>query len=186
MGRLYGYARVSTTDQAEALQQQRAALESAGCSVIREEQQSGTTRQGREELERLLEFIDAGDTLVVWKLDRLARSVLDTAQIVRELQDKGAALKIVDQNIDTATATGRAFLDMLSVFAEFETNLRKERQRAGIERAKKEGKYTGRKKALSHKQVLDIKDRLAAGETKTALAQEFKVTRKTLYAAISG
>ena len=127
---LYGYARVSTLDQDLTIQQ--AALKAAGCEVIRAEKASGTRRDGRSELQVLLDFVHAGDTLVVTRIDRLARSLKDLQDIVHELKAKGVALKATEQPVDTGTAAGKAFLDMLGVFAEFETNLRRERQLEGI------------------------------------------------------
>ena len=139
---VYGYARVSTTDQ--SLDIQIAALKAAGCEKIRSEKVSGTSTNGRQELKTLLEFIDAGDVLMVTRIDRLARSIGDLQDIVRALKAKGVALRATEQPIDTSTAAGKAFLDMLGVFAEFETNLRKERQMEGIAKAKAAGVYKGR------------------------------------------
>lgn len=139
---LYGYARVSTTDQDLGLQE--AALRAAGCDVIRTEKKSGTTREGRTELATLLDFLRAGDTLVVTRVDRLARSIGDLQDVVRALKAKGVALRATEQPIDTSTAAGKAFLDMLGVFAEFETNLRRERQMEGIAAAKARGVYKGK------------------------------------------
>ena len=129
---LYGYARVSTIDQDLGLQE--AALQSAGCEVIRAEKVTGSTREGRVELATLLDFLRKGDTLVVTRVDRLARSIGDLQDVVRALKGKGCALKATEQPIDTSTAAGKAFLDMLGVFAEFETNLRRERQMEGYRR----------------------------------------------------
>jgi DNA invertase Pin-like site-specific DNA recombinase len=117
---IYGYARVSTLDQDFSIQ--HAALKTAGCEVIRAEQASGTGRDGRTELQALLEFLRAGDTLVVTRIDGLARSLKDLQDIVHELKAMGVALKATEQPVDTGTAAGKAFLDMLGVFAEFETN----------------------------------------------------------------
>ncbi|MCP1546751.1 recombinase family protein [Methylorubrum extorquens] len=139
---LYGYARVSTTDQDLGLQE--AALRAAGCDVIRTEKKSGTTREGRTELATLLDFLRAGDTLVVTRVDRLARSIGDLQDVVRALKAKGVALRATEQPIDTSTAAGKAFLDMLGLFAEFETNLRRERQMEGIAAAKARGVYKGK------------------------------------------
>jgi DNA invertase Pin-like site-specific DNA recombinase len=133
----YGYARVSTTDQDLTIQVE--ALRKAGCEVIREEKRSGTSREGRGELDTLLQFLRAGDTLMITRIDRLARSIGDLQDIVRALKAKGIALKATEQSIDTDTAAGKAFLDMLGVFAEFETNLRKERQLEGIPRQSRLG-----------------------------------------------
>src|SRR5215469_8124763 len=143
---LYGYARVSTIDQ--DLSTQRAALKAAGCEVIRAEKVSGSRRDGRTELQVLLDFLREGDTLVVTRIDRLARSVKDLQDLVHELKARGVKLKATEQPIDTGTAAGKAFLDMLGVFAEFETNLRKERQMEGIAAAKSRGVYRGRKATI--------------------------------------
>ena len=139
---VYGYARVSTIDQ--SLDIQIAALKTIGCEKVRSEKQSGTTTNGRQELKTLLEFIDAGDVLMITRIDRPARSIGDLQDIVRALKAKGVALRALEQPIDTSTAAGKAFLDMLGVFAEFETNLRKERQMEGIAKAKAAGVYKGR------------------------------------------
>lgn len=139
---VYGYARVSSNDQNTEVQE--LALRKAGCDIIRSEKASGTSRKNRTELKTLLDFIRKDDVLVVTRIDRLARSVADLQSIVSELKAKGASLRCVEQPVDTGTATGKAFLDMLGVFAEFETNLRRERQMEGIAKAKVEGRYTGR------------------------------------------
>ena len=108
---IYGYARVSTLDQDLGLQ--HAALKAAGCKVVRAEKVSGTRRDGRTELQVLLDFVQHGDTLVVTRIDRLARSMKDLQDIVHELKQKGVALRATEQPVDTSTATGKAFLDML-------------------------------------------------------------------------
>src|SRR5271163_326913 len=146
-----GYARVSTVDQ--DLELQRAALKAAGCTVIREEKVSGTSTQGRAELRTVLDFLQKGDTLIVTRIDRLARSIGDLQDIVRELGKKRATLKATEQPIDTSTAAGKCFLDMLGVFAEFETNLRKERQLEGISAAKAKGVYKGRPATIDASKV---------------------------------
>ena len=131
---LYGYARVSTTDQDLGVQED--ALRAAGCQVVRFEKVTGTTREGHTQLATLLELVRAGDTLAVTRLDRLARAIGDLQDVVRTLKVKGAALKAIKQPIVTSTAAGKAFLDMLGVFAGFETNLRREHQMKGIAAAK--------------------------------------------------
>ena len=107
----YGYARVSTTDQDLAVQE--AALRAAGCEMIRAEKKSGTTTAGRSELQTLIDFVRKGDVIVVTRIDRLARSIADLAAIVSILEDKGVALRATEQPIDTSTAAGRCFLQML-------------------------------------------------------------------------
>src|SRR5664279_2800511 len=151
-----GYARVSTTDQ--NLDIQEAALRTAGCDLIRSEKRSGTTTAGRTELQTVLDFLRKGDVLMVTRIDRLARSIGDLQDIVRAVRAKGAALKATEQPIDTGTAAGKAFLDMLGVFAEFETNLRRERQLEGIARAKAEGVYRGRKPTIDPGRVRALRE----------------------------
>ena len=114
-----GYARVSTADQ--NFDAQTAALEAAGCTMVRTETGDGATLAGRPELGTILEFIHPGETLVVTRIDRLARSMRDLQIIVATLKDKGAHLAATEQPVDTSTAAGKAFFDMLGVFAEFET-----------------------------------------------------------------
>ena len=174
------YSRVSTLDQNTDMQVQ--ALKAAYPDAIhRQETKSGTTAKGREVLKFVLEMIGQGDKLVVWKLDRLARNMNDLTNIIESLNGKGAALEILDQKIDTATATGRAFLQMLGVFAEFETNLRKERQLAGIVAAKAKGKHLGRKASLTNDQKKEIRTKNQAGINPSALSREYGVSRGTVY-----
>jgi DNA invertase Pin-like site-specific DNA recombinase len=177
---LYGYARVSSTSQDLTVQTE--ALKAAGCTVIRSEKMSGTTRQGRTELDTVLDFLRAGDTLVVTKVDRLARSIADLQGIVATLKEKGAALRTTDgQAFDTNSAMGKCFLDMLGVFAEFETNLRRERQLDGIARAKAEGVYKGRKPSIDVAAVQRLKNEgLGASE----IARQLKIGRASVYRAI--
>lgn len=148
----YGYARVSTDDQDLTIQHE--ALKAAGCTVIRSEKKSGTSRKGRAELAILMDFLQKGDTLVITRIDRLARSMLDLQQIVHELKAKGVSLKATEQPVDTGSAAGKAFLDMLGVFAEFETNLRRERQMEGIAKAKRDGVYKGSKPKHDREQIM--------------------------------
>ncbi len=173
---LYGYARVSTTDQDLTIQVD--ALRAAGCDLVREEKASGTSRDGRAELANLLDFIRTGDTLVVTRIDRLARSIADLQDIVRTLRAKGASLKATEQPIDTSTAAGKAFLDMLGVFAEFETNLRKERQAEGIAKAKAEGVYKGRKPSIDAAAVRELK---GEGLGATESAKRLGIGRASVY-----
>lgn len=171
-----GYARVSTTDQ--DLRVQLDALKAAGCTVIRSEKVSGTSMAGRSELATVLDFIGEGDTLVVTRIDRLARSIGDLQDIVRTLRAKGAALRATEQPIDTTTAAGKAFLDMLGVFSEFETNLRRERQLEGIARAKAEGVYKGRPPSIDATQVRALK---AEGHGPAEIARRLKIGRASVY-----
>ena len=173
---VYGYARVSSLDQDASLQEE--ILRHAGCEIVRAEKASGSSRNGRQELERLLEFLRAGDTLIVTRIDRLARSVGDLQDIVRKLKGKEVALKATEQPIDTSTAAGKAFLDMLGVFAEFETNLRRERQMEGIAKAKARGVYKGRKPSIDRKEVQRLKGK---GMGASAIAKELGIGRASVY-----
>jgi DNA invertase Pin-like site-specific DNA recombinase len=176
-----GYARVSTTDQ--DLDIQVAALKAAGCGLIRSEKRSGSSTAGRVELRNLLDFIRKGDTLIVTRIDRLARSIADLATIVHELQARCAALKATEQPIDTSTAAGRAFLQMLGVFAEFETAIRKERQMEGISAAKERGVYKGRPPSIKPDDVAALK---AKGLGATEIAKRLKIGRASVYRVLEG
>ncbi|MBE0564069.1 MAG: recombinase family protein [Ochrobactrum anthropi] len=178
---IYGYARVSTIDQDLAIQD--AALRAAGCQVIRSEKKSGTQREGRSELATLLEFLQKGDTLMVTRVDRLARSVADLQDIVHTLKAKGVALRATEQPIDTSTASGKAFLDMLGVFAEFETNLRRERQLEGIAAAKVRGIYKGRHRQIDAAEIRRLRDEEKLGAT--AIARRLGIARASVYRALA-
>jgi DNA invertase Pin-like site-specific DNA recombinase len=132
-------------------------LRREGCTTIRSEKRSGTTTAGREELRNVLDFLREGDVLMVTRIDRLARSIGDLQDIVRAVRAKGASLKATEQPIDTSTAAGKCFLDMLGVFAEFETNLRRERQLEGIAKAKAAGVYKGRPASIDAAKVRQMK-----------------------------
>ncbi|BCI65871.1 integrase-like protein y4lS [Acetobacter aceti] len=151
----YGYARVSTTDQSLELQEET--LRKAGCEIIRGEKVSGSSRTGRNELDILLQFLRPGDSLVVTRIDRLARSISDLQDIMRTLEQKNVSLVCTEQPIDTSNAIGKAFLNMLGVFAQFENELRRERQLEGIAKAKAKGVYKGRKQMLDHDRVKALK-----------------------------
>ena len=174
-----GYARVSTIDQ--NLDVQVSALRAAGCEIIRSEKRSGTTTAGREELRTVLDFLRKGDVLMVTRVDRLARSIGDLQDIVRAIRARGAILKATEQPIDTSTAAGKCFLDMLGVFAEFETNLRRERQLEGIAEAKARGVYKGRKASIDPAKVRQMK---AEGMGPSAIAKALKIGRASVYRAL--
>ena len=177
---MYGYARVSSTDQDLTIQ--REALERAGCALVREEKVTGTKLEGRNELRTLLDFMRPGDMLVVTRIDRMARSLVDLEMIVRELEAKGIALKAIEQPVDTSTPAGRAFLQMLGVFAQFETALRKERQMEGIAKAKAQGVYKGRKATID---PAAIKELLASGLGPSEIAKQLKISRMTVYRSLA-
>jgi DNA invertase Pin-like site-specific DNA recombinase len=174
-----GYARVSTSEQ--NLDIQEAALKAAGCEVIRSEKRSGTTTTGRAELQIVLDFLRPGDALMVTRIDRLARSIGDLQDIVRAVKAKGATLKATEQPIDTGSAAGKCFLDMLGVFAEFETNLRKERQMEGIAKAKAAGIYKGRPASIDPAQVQQLK---AEGMGPSKIAKTLGIGRASVYRAL--
>lgn len=175
-----GYARVSSEDQNCELQV--AALHAAGCEIVRSEKKSGTTTSGRAELETVLSFLRKGDTLMVVRIDRLARSVADLEAIVARIHNSGAHLRAVEQPIDTSSAGGRAFLQMLSVFSEFETALRRERQLEGIRKAKIDGRYRGRKPSVPSDEVRRLR---AEGVSPTKIATMLKIGRASVYRALS-
>jgi len=175
---LVGYARVSTKDQEFQLQVE--ALESSGCKRIFAEKQSGTTTKGRDELANCLSYMRDGDTLVITRIDRLARSLRDLQNLVHVLKTRGIALKAIEQPIDTSTAAGKAFLDMLGVFAEFETNIRRERQLEGIAKAKEEGRYMGRKPTARAKSE-QVHQLIGQGLTKKAVAEKLGIGVASVY-----
>lgn len=179
MSSFIGYARVSTEDQDCTIQE--TALRAAGCSTVRSEKKSGTSRDGRTELETVLSFLRPGDTLVVTRIDRLARSLLDLEGIVGELRAKGVNLKALEQPVDTSTPAGKAFLQMLGVFAEFETALRRERQMEGIAKAKAAGVYKGRKPSVPADEVKRLH---GTGMRPAEIARKLGVGRTSVYRAL--
>lgn len=178
----YGYARVSTDDQDLTLQREK--LLAAGCDVVREEKRSGTKLAGRDELKTLLEFMREGDTLVVTRLDRLARSLEDLSSIARQLQAKSVSLRATEQPVDTSNAAGKAFFQMLGVFAEFETNLRRERQMEGIAKAKASGVYKGRKPSIDPSEVRRLHE--VEGLGATDIARKLGIARTSVYRVLEG
>ncbi|UNZ52850.1 recombinase family protein [Agrobacterium tumefaciens] len=178
-GQLYGYARVSTNDQDLAIQE--AALKAAGCTIIRSEKKSATTTDGRDELRTLIAFTRKGDTIMVTRIDRLARSLADLALLVKELESRGVSLRAIEQPIDTSSASGRAFLQMLGVFAEFETAIRKERQLEGIAKAKAEGVYKGRKPSIDMNRIRELR---AEGRGASEIARTLGIGRASVYRVI--
>lgn len=175
-----GYARVSTRDQDLAIQKGK--LEEAGCGVVREEKVSGKSREGRDELATILEFIRPGDELVVVKLDRLGRSTRDVLNIVHELEAKGASLRVLEPEIvSTAGPTGRLVITVLGMVAELEREFIRDRQSAGIAAAKARGVYKGRPRSIDADAIL----RLAAeGLGPTEIGTRLGVSRMTVYRAL--
>jgi DNA invertase Pin-like site-specific DNA recombinase len=176
---VYGYARVSTTEQDLELQIDQ--LRRAGCEIIRAEKVTGSSRKDRTELEILLSFLRSGDTLMVTRIDRLARSVKDLQDIVDQLKRNSVALRASEQPIDTGTAAGKAFLDMLGVFAEFETNLRRERQMEGIARAKAKGVYKARPSTIDPDSIRKLSNE---GSKPAAIAKSLGISRMSVYRAL--
>jgi DNA invertase Pin-like site-specific DNA recombinase len=177
---VYGYARISSASQNLAAQVD--ALRAAGCDVIREETRTGTTTEGRTELRTLIDFSRRGDVICVTRIDRLARSVADLALIVRELESRGVALRATEQPIDTSSSAGRAFIGMLSVFSEFETAIRRDRQLEGIAKAKAEGRYKGRPASVDVEGVRRMK---AEGVRPSDIAKALGIGRASVYRALA-
>src|SRR5665648_364077 len=158
-----GYARVSSTGQDLAVQFEK--LEEAGCEKVFKEKRSGVDA-GRPELKRCLEYLREGDTLLVTKIDRLARSTSDLYRIVSTLADKGVAFKVVDDpTIDTTSRTGKLIMGILALIAEFENDIRRERQTDGINKARERGTRFGRKPLLLPEKVEQIRGLRTAGAT---------------------
>jgi DNA invertase Pin-like site-specific DNA recombinase len=148
--------------------------------VVRSEKITGTSTEGRQELATLLQFLREGDTLVVTRIDRLARSLRDLQNMVHDLRERGVTLRATEQPIDTSTAAGKCFLDMLGVFAEFETNLRKERQMEGIAKAKADGVYAGKGRPASI-EAARVREMKAQGLGATAIAKALGIGRASVY-----
>ena len=170
------YLRVSSTSQ--SLEVQRDAVSKLNVQKIFEEKVSGTSTQGRDKLRECLDFVREGDELVITRIDRLARSVLDLQLIIKELTEKGVELTATEQPISTKDATSKCFLDMLGVFAELETNLRKERQLEGIAKAKEKGVYKGGRTKIDVEQVKKLK---GEGLGATAIAKRMGIHRDSVY-----
>jgi DNA invertase Pin-like site-specific DNA recombinase len=173
-----GYARVSTEEQ--NLDLQRDALEAAGCEVIyQDEGISGITRE-RAALTQALSAIGIGDTLVVWKLDRLGRSLGFLCELVEQLGKQGTGFQSLTDGIDTTTNSGKLVFHIMGALAEFERNLIRERTKAGMKAAKKRGRHVGRPKALNGAQVTHMQDLLAAGKTQGEVAALLGVSANTV------
>lgn len=172
---LVGYARVSSVGQ--SLEVQHDKLKAAGCEETFAEKRSGLDIE-RPKLAECLRYVRKGDTLVISRIDRLARSAEHLLSLVRELDDKGVTLKVLDQSIDTGDAAGKAFLGMLAVFAQFETDIRKERQMDGIAKAKASGVKFGRKPRLTSEQEAEaMRLRTEDGWSVQRVADQFGVSK---------
>ena len=175
---LIGYARVSTQDQNLTLQ--REALINAGCEKVFEDKVSGT-RADRPGLSKTLEMLREGDTLVVWKLDRLGRSVKQLVDMVSELNKQGIQFKSLTDSIDTGTTSGRFFFHVMASLAEMERELTIERTRAGLEVAKKLGRKGGRKPKMTDSKIESAKKLLSSGVPPKEVAKNLGVSVSTLY-----
>ena len=169
-----GLARVSSVGQ--NLESQIVALKEYGCEKIFQEKKSGTTTKGREALKEWIDFMRDGDEGVVTRIDRCSRSVLDLQLIVKDLEEKGVTFAATEQSIKTKTPEGKCFLNMLSVFSEFETNLRAERQRDGINANRH--KFRGRGQTIDVKRIQTLK---GEGMGATAIAKEMGIDRTSVY-----
>lgn len=174
--RSVGYARVSSNSQ--SLDVQREQLLAAGCERIFEEKRSGTTTAGRDKLEEALTYVQEGDVLVVCRLDRLARSLVDLRKIIDQLTAKGVGFRCLQQHIDTASSEGRLMLNILASFAEFDTDIRKERPADGIAKAKSEGRYRGRPASIDVGKIAALE---AEGLGPSAIAKRLGIGRPSVY-----
>jgi DNA invertase Pin-like site-specific DNA recombinase len=175
---IYGYARVSTSDQKTDLQ--ILALQEAGCESIFVETASGADRR-RPELTKCLAKLQSGDTLVVWKLDRLGRSLSHLVAILDDLTSRGVQFRAITQGIETGTSTGRLVSHILGALAEFERELIKERTREGIKAAKGRGQKMGRRYVMNQEQIRHARRLMDEGNSASYVAGIFKVSRATLF-----
>lgn len=179
MNQRIGYARVSTDDQ--NLDMQRDALKQSGCAIIYEEAASGKNT-GRPELEHCRKALRSGDTLVVWRLDRLGRSLPDLVRIVAELEQQSVGFESLTEKIETSSASGKLVFHVFAALSEFERNLIRERTQAGLAAARARGRSGGRKPKLDDKQVREIKALLRDPDINVAdVARRYGVSRTTLY-----
>ena len=183
MSHKIGYARVSTDDQDLSLQLD--ALENSGCKLIYKDKASGKNRQ-REELGHCLKALRTGDTLVVWRLDRLGRSLSDLVKIITELENKGIAFESLSEKIETHSATGKLMFHVFAALAEFERNVIRERTQAGLKAARARGRKGGRPRKLDEQQVREIKALLRDPDIRVIdVAKRYRVSRATIYRHIN-
>lgn len=174
-----GYARVSSYGQSLDVQLEK--LSNDGCERVFSEKMSGRSADVREELKNCLQWVREGDVLVVTKLDRLARSTRDLLNVANTLEQKKVSLVVLDQQIDTGSATGKLLFVMLGAIAEFENEIRKDRQVAGVTMARKKGVKFGRKAAMSPGQVEELKRRRESGEKIADLMSHYGLSKATVY-----
>jgi len=180
---IVGYARVSSSGQSLAVQLDK--LSEAGCTEVFQEKRSGLTAQ-RPALKECLRFVRKGDVLVITRLDRLARSTLDLHKIVQELDDRGVGFRVLDQPIDTTTKEGRLMFSIIASIAQFETELRKERQMEGIEKAKENGVKFGRQALLTNAQVAEMRLKRESGILIKNLMSEYGLSKASVYRLLRG
>lgn len=174
-----GYARVSTDDQ--TLDLQLDALQASNCEVIYQEKASGKNKE-RPELEYCLKALRAGDVLVVWRLDRLSRSLRDLVQIIASLEDRQVGFESLTEKIDTTSATGKLTFHVFAALAEFERNIIRERTCAGLQAARARGRKGGRSPALTEKQIREVRALMADPQISVSdIAKRYGVSRTTLY-----
>jgi len=173
---IVGYARVSSAGQSLEIQQDQ--LAAAGCVKVFSEKRTGTTTEGREQLDLALSYVREGDVFVVTRLDRLARSLVDLRRTVDFLTGKGVGFRCIQQTIDTTSSEGRLMLNILASFAEFETDIRKERQRDGIAKAKDAGKYRGRPASIDRSSIETLEKQ---GLGATEIARRLQIGRASVY-----
>lgn len=178
MPAIIGYARTSTTEQVAGLEAQERDLKAAGCTRCFTEQVSSVAH--RHQLDALLDYVRDGDVVVVTKLDRLARSMRDLVEIIGRIEAKGASLRILAMNLDTATPTGRLMLNVLGSVAQFEREMMLERQREGIAKAKAEGKYKGRK-PTAQARAEEIRGLRAEGLTAAEIAERLDIGVRSVF-----
>lgn len=171
-----GYARVSSTGQSLDVQLEKL----KDCDKIFQEKKSGRT-DNREQLQQCLEYVRDGDIFVVTKLDRLGRSTRDLLNIVNRLDSKGVQFKVLDQNIDTGTPAGKLMFTMLGAIAEFENDLRRERQADGIALAKSRGVLLGRKAKLTDEQISEMRQKRESGVLIKSLMKEYGLSKSSIY-----
>ncbi len=184
MSATIGYSRTSTIEQKAGLEAQERDLKAAGCTRLFSEQLSSLDAK-RRELERALDYVREGDTFVVTKPDRLARSTKDLLTILDALEGKGVRVRILSMDLDSTTPTGRLMVTILGAIAAFERDLMLERQREGIARAKAEGKYKGRKPSAALK-APDAVRMVSEGLTVTEVAKALGIGRGSVYRALEG
>ena len=177
---IVGYARVSSNSQ--SLEVQHEQLNAVGCGKIFSEKRSGRTLDGRDALADAIDFVRDGDILAVTRLDRLARSVVDLHRIVERLAAKACGFQVLQQSgIDTTTSTGKLTLSILGAVAEFEADIRRDRQRDGIERAKTNGVYRGRRPSID---IVRVQTLITMGMSPAAIASEMNIGRASVYRLI--